>query len=98
LIDPVTAALIIMVAIIIAVFAWYLIPVLWKKPVTGAESLIDAKGVVYSDTLAPDGEVSIDGVVWKARLYNPAGEELRKGDRIRVRKLEELTLMVERSN
>ncbi len=97
MINPYVTALEVAIAIIIAIFAWYAISLFRKKPVTGSESLIDAKGVVHSDELAPDGEVSINGVIWRAHLVDPTGGQLKKGDPIIVRKIEELTLMVEKS-
>lgn len=98
MIDPYVTALEVGAAVIIAIFAWYAISLFRKKPVTGAESLIDAKGVVHSDDLAPDGEVSINGVIWRAHLIDSAGNQLKKGDPIIVKKIEELTLMVEKSS
>ena len=78
-------------------YLWYTLPMIRKKPVTGKESLIGARGFVHSENLSLEGEVSVDGVVWKARLANPATGSLKKGDMIVVRGVEELALLVERS-
>jgi membrane-bound ClpP family serine protease len=97
MIDPSAIILSAVAAIILIIFAWYAISLFRKKPVTGAESLVDAKGVVYTERLAPDGEVSISGVIWKAHVANPKASGLKKGDPITVKKVEELTLIVESS-
>lgn len=90
--------LIVVVGGVVAVYVWYVFWALRKKPVTGVESLVGAKGVVHSETLAPEGEVRIKGVIWKARLANPSESPLKKGEGIVVRKFEELTLIVDRSD
>jgi membrane protein implicated in regulation of membrane protease activity len=87
--------LIVIVAVIVIVYVWYLFWALRKKPATGVESLVGAKGVVYSETLATEGEVSINGVIWRARLANPSTGPLKKGEEIVVSRFEELTLIVE---
>lgn len=97
MIDLSTIVLSAVAALIIIIFAWYAISLFRKKPVTGAESLVDAKGIVHSEKLAPDGEVSINGVVWRAHLANSKSTELKKGDSVTVKKVEELTLIVESS-
>lgn len=94
-IDPFPVVLWAVAVIIIILFTWYAISLFRKKPVTGEESLVDAKGVVYSERLAPDGEVRVNGVVWKAQLANPQSSELKNGDPIIVMKVEALTLIVE---
>jgi membrane protein implicated in regulation of membrane protease activity len=65
-----------------------------RKPVTGQESLVGAKGTVFSDTLASGGEVSVNGVIWRARLANPNLSSLKKGDGVTVTMVEGLTLIV----
>ncbi len=81
---------------VIVFYIWYASPVIRKKPVTGAESLVGAKGVVYSDRLNPDGEVGIDGVIWKASLANPSTGPLKRNDPIVVSRVDDLTLIVDR--
>jgi membrane protein implicated in regulation of membrane protease activity len=75
-------------------YIWYVASVIRKKPVTGVESLIGAKGLVHSERgLSPDGEVSVNGVIWRARLADTQ-VQLKKGDPVVVRKVDELTLVV----
>lgn len=61
-----------------------------RKAVTGADGLVDAVGIANTD-LSPEGQVLIRGELWKAR----AGRAVPSGSRIRVRKVEGLTLEVE---
>lgn len=80
---------------VIGAFIWYIFSVIRAKPVTGAEGLIGKRGIVWSGTLVSEGEVSIDGVIWKARLVNPEAGPLKKGDAIVVKSVEDITLVVE---
>jgi membrane-bound serine protease (ClpP class) len=61
-----------------------------RKAVTGDQGMLGALGVVQTD-LSPAGTVVVHGEIWGAR----AGETIPKGSRIRVRKIEGLTLEVE---
>ena len=64
----------------------------WRAPVTvGAETLIGATGRVV-EACRPDGEVRVNGEVWRARCESHA----RVGDRIRVVERIGLTVLVER--
>jgi membrane protein implicated in regulation of membrane protease activity len=65
-----------------------------KKPFTGEESLVGARASVYSEVLNPEGEVSVDGLIWKARLANTEYGPFKKGDALMVNKVEGLTLVV----
>ncbi len=63
------------------------------RPVkTGWEELIGMTGEVRSG-LSPDGQVFIDGALWRAEL-SPESEPVRVGDRIQVEQVEGLTLVV----
>ena len=59
--------------------------------------MVGAKASVYSEMLNPEGEVSVDGVVWRARLANTGIGPLKKGDDVMVTKVEGLTLLVNRN-
>ena len=65
-----------------------------KKPVTGSETLIGKTGIVTRE-LAPEGEVSMDGIIWKARLTGPFSNKLESGARVVVVRRSGLTLEVE---
>jgi membrane protein implicated in regulation of membrane protease activity len=82
---------------LIAAICIWLVLLIRRKPLTGVESLVDARGFVYSERLGSAGEVSIDGVVWKARLADPSVDSLGKGDKVVVKRVENITLLVERS-
>ena len=59
---------------------------------TGSEELVGARAEART-TLDPDGQVWIEGSLWRARLAGDGGP-LRPGDRVRVEAVEGLTLVV----
>jgi membrane-bound serine protease (ClpP class) len=61
-----------------------------RKTVTGDAGMIDQVGVVRTD-LAPAGTILVRGELWEAR----ASENIPVGSRVRVRKIDGLTLEVE---
>ncbi|MDG6915915.1 MAG: NfeD family protein, partial [Nitrososphaerota archaeon] len=67
---------------------WILGPLRSGRKLTGAESLVGKAGVAVSPT-----EVRVEGVVWQARAASGA---IAEGDRVIVKKVEGLTILVER--
>jgi membrane-bound serine protease (ClpP class) len=63
------------------------------KPVTGAQGLINAMGECISG-LEPLGTVRVKGEVWNARTE---GEPIQAGDKVRVKAIKGLTLIVEQA-
>ena len=59
---------------------------------TGSEELIGAPAEVRT-SLDPEGQVWIEGALWRARLAGDGGP-LRPGDRVKVEAVDGLTLMV----
>jgi len=59
---------------------------------TGSEELVGAVGEVRAP-LDPEGQVFIQGALWRARASG--GEEIGPGTRVRVRSVDGLTLEVE---
>jgi membrane-bound serine protease (ClpP class) len=59
---------------------------------TGSEELVGAVGEVRAP-LDPDGQIFIQGALWKARAAT--GAEIGLGNRVRVRSVDGLTLEVE---
>jgi membrane-bound serine protease (ClpP class) len=96
-IQYVEVGLIIFVGAILAIYARYIGSTIRKKPVTGRESLVGKDGKVFSD-ISPTtgGEVTIDGVVWRAMPSNAAGGPIPKGEAIVVNQVKGLTLLVDR--
>lgn len=80
------------IVILVALFLYYVFWALRKRPVTGVESLKGSVGVVVRDFVNDAGEVSVDGVIWKARAYDAGA--LRKGDEVVVVEVSSLTLLV----
>jgi membrane-bound serine protease (ClpP class) len=95
-IQYVEIGILVVVGAILALYARYVGSTLRRKPVTGKESLVGKIGIVYSD-ISPEGEVTVDAITWKARLAKPESGSLRKGDSVIVRRVEGLTLFVDRN-
>jgi membrane protein implicated in regulation of membrane protease activity len=64
-----------------------------KRATVGAETLVGRIAVAQT-ALAPDGQVKLDGELWQARCAGGAG----LGDRVVVRSVDGLRLLVERDN
>lgn len=93
-VEIVEIGLLIAVGAILALYARYIGSALRKKPVTGRESLVGTKGAVHTETLGPEGEVTVNGVIWHARLANSSLSPLKKGDNVTVTMVDGLTLVV----
>jgi len=65
-----------------------------KKPVTGAEGIVEEIGTAATD-LKPEGEVKVHGELWKAESEDG---EIKKDERIIVTKINNLKLFVKRSD
>ena len=64
-----------------------------EQPVrTGWEQLVGETGEVR-EPLDPDGQIFIDGALWRARTTGP--DTIGPGNRVRVRSVDGLTLQVE---
>jgi len=64
------------------------------KPTTGSEGLVGEVGEVVT-ALKPSGTVRVHGELWQAET---AGESIKAGEQIRVTRVQNLTLRVERSS
>ncbi|MBI5233855.1 MAG: nodulation protein NfeD, partial [Deltaproteobacteria bacterium] len=64
---------IVVVSLFIACMSYYAMRLHRKKPVSGAEALVGAKGVAITD-IAPEGEVFVEGEYWKAVSKEPIKE------------------------
>ena len=61
------------------------------RPPAGAQSLLGGLGLARTD-IAPDGEVTADGSLWRARTV---GAAIAEGSQVRVRSVSGLVLLVE---
>jgi membrane-bound serine protease (ClpP class) len=77
---------------LLAIYARWISRSLHEKPVTGSESLVGKAGVVVTD-LSPVGEVSVEGITWKAKLSS--GQAIKKGETVKVVRRSGLELEVE---
>jgi len=73
-------------------FRWVISPLRQKSKMTGPESLINDVGITISD-LTPTGEVRVGGVIWRAES---ASGNIAKDQKIRVKRLNGLVLIVEK--
>jgi membrane-bound serine protease (ClpP class) len=86
--------LIVVFGAFIGIYARWVGKTIRKKPVTGSESLVGKMGIVVSD-LSPEGEVSVDGVIWRAKLADgSAVKQLAKGSSVIVDSRAGLSLIV----
>ena len=67
---------------------WIVGPLRNRRNLTGSESLVGKQGVAVSTT-----EVRVEGVIWRARMVSGG---LLQGDRVKVKAVEGLALVVER--
>jgi membrane-bound serine protease (ClpP class) len=92
----VPVAAIVVGGILLAAFVAFAAQRAWRArhlPVrTGHEELVGRTGEVRA-ALDPEGQVFIQGALWRARVANGGGP-LRPGDRVRVQSVEGLTLLV----
>jgi membrane-bound serine protease (ClpP class) len=79
---------------LLALYARWVGGSIHKKPVVGSESIIGKTGSVVTG-LSPSGEISVDGIIWKANLVDPHGAPMAKGDTVRVVSRSGLVLGVE---
>jgi membrane-bound serine protease (ClpP class) len=75
-------------------FRWIIGPILHRANLTGPEALIGKTGMAVTD-LKPDGEVRVAGFVWRAKS---ALGDIQKGECIRVKSLQDLVLVVEKTD
>ena len=61
---------------------------------TGSESLVGKTGVVVTD-LSPVGEVTVEGITWKAKISAVQNRVIAKGENVRVVRRSGLELEVE---
>jgi membrane-bound serine protease (ClpP class) len=71
---------------------WIVTPIRRRKKFTGTEALLQKTGVAITD-LAPKGEVRVEGVIWRAES---ASGIIAKGERVRLKELRGLVLIVEK--
>jgi membrane-bound ClpP family serine protease len=82
------------VVVLAAILVYFIVWALKRKPVTGSEALIGKTGIALTDmTLGREGEVMIDGIVWKAKIGdNSSG--IGKEEPVVVIGISALTLLV----
>ena len=77
-----------------------LFPVTWRSYDWESEdryrSMVGARGLT-KDRLAPSGFIQIRGELWKAEVWG-GGRPIEKGERVRVREMKGLTLLVQPEN
>ncbi len=81
------------ISIIVAMYLNWLRKTIKTKPQTGPEALIGSEGFAMTD-LNPEGEVNLNGIIWKARSHN--NEKIEKNSKVVVVGRENLTLIVKK--
>jgi membrane-bound serine protease (ClpP class) len=71
---------------------WVIGPIRRRSKLTGAEAMMEKIGVAITD-LKPEGEVRVEGVIWRAESLSG---DLEKGKKVRVKALKGLVVMVEK--
>lgn len=84
----------IIIGVLLAMYTRWIGKAIRKKPVTGSESLIGKTGIAVS-TLSPQGDVSVEGIIWRAHIAGQVPERIEKGSRIIVTNRTGLTLEVQ---
>ena len=88
-----------------SIIAWItkdiiLFPLTWRsydsESRDGSPSMVGARGLT-KDRLAPSGFIQIRGELWKAEVWG-GGRPIEKGERVRVREMKGLTLLVQPEN
>ena len=87
------AAALIIIAFLAAYYLQYVIRSLGRRKYTGLESMVGME-VEVKTPLTPEGWVSFEGQIWKARLIDEGSADA--GDRVIVKSSEGLTLLVEK--
>jgi membrane-bound ClpP family serine protease len=84
----------IFVAVLAAVFVYFVVWALRRKPVTGSEALVGKPGIAVTDLkTGTEGEVMIDGVIWRAKIGDNSSN-IGKSDPVVVLGISSLTLLV----
>ncbi|MGC8620662.1 MAG: NfeD family protein [Caldisphaera sp.] len=73
---------------------WVVGPLRKKNKLAGPESLIGKRGIVVSP-LNPEGEIRIEGIIWKAKCESCSANV---GDQVEVIRIEGLKLIVKANN
>ncbi len=77
-------------AAVMFLVARYIVRAYREHVATGREGMVGEWGVASTD-LAPEGKIFVHGEYWNARATGP----VRRGERVRVRAVEEMRLVVE---
>ena len=88
------AAALIIIAFLVAYYLQYIIRSLGRRKYTGLESMVGTE-VEVKTPLAPEGWVSFEGQMWKARLIEEGTAEA--GEKVIVKSNEGLTLLVQKN-
>lgn len=90
---PALIAVLVIVVVFFAIVIGAVAQVLRRRPAVGSEILVGASGITVSP-LAPEGQVRVEGEIWKARAEGP---HLPKGEPVKVVRTDGLTLIVRRA-
>ncbi len=83
---------VIIIAGLFALLAWLVVKAHRRKAMTGVSGMIGEIGEVFIDIINGTGTVKIMGEIWKAA----SSENIRKGDKVKVIDVKDLTIVVQK--
>lgn len=83
---------VIIIAGLFALLAWLVVKAHRRKAMTGVSGMIGEIGEVFIDIINGTGTVKIMGEIWKAA----SNENIRKGDKVKVVDVKDLTIVVQK--
>ena len=88
-------SIIVIVGIVLGLYLrWVIGPIRQRSKLTGKEALIGKTGKAVTD-LAPDGEVRVAGLVWRATSISG---KIQKDESVKVKSVENLVVTVEKTD
>jgi membrane-bound serine protease (ClpP class) len=89
----VIATIITLISLTMATLLYMVISLHRTRPVTGVQGLLQEIGTAQTD-INPEGQIFVHGEIWKA--FSP--EPISKGEKVRIRSVDGLTLRVEKAS
>jgi membrane-bound serine protease (ClpP class) len=89
----VIATIITLISLTMATLLYMVISLHRTKPVTGVQGLLQEIGTAQTD-INPEGQIFVHGEIWKAFSPDP----ISKGEKVRIRSVDGLTLRVEKAS
>ena len=92
--DAVIVAAVVLIVVVVVLYLYFFVWALKKRPVTGIEAMRGKSGVAVNGFVNGVGEVTVDGVIWKAKVQD--GSKILKDDSVLVADVSALELIVKK--